>query len=109
MFECRLMLAFPKNAGLFVAAIVAAGCSDTSKSAVDDSGAEAAAPLSDAASGDASAADAVGGDAAEDSGPPGPFTGNCSSSRWASVSEACCSCFCSTCKDSINACDLECI
>jgi hypothetical protein len=73
-----------------------AGCSDTSKTVVNDAGAEAGAPGADAAG-------------AEDSGPPGPFTGDCSSSRWASVSDTCWSCFCNSCKDSLNACNLECV
>jgi hypothetical protein len=75
-----------------------AGCSDTSKTVVNDAGNDAGAPVADAA-----------GAGAEDSGPPGPFTGDCSSSRWASVSDACWSCFCNTCKDSLNACNLDCV
>jgi len=40
---------------------------------------------------------------------PDPFTGDCSSARWASVSDKCWSCFCNTCKDSLNACNLDCV
>jgi hypothetical protein len=41
--------------------------------------------------------------------PPDPFTGDCSSARWASVSDSCWSCFCNTCKDTLNACNLDCV
>jgi hypothetical protein len=87
-----------ERAGLLLAASLFAGCSDTSKAVVTDAGTDAGVPVTDAA-----------GDVAEDSGPPGPFTGDCSSSRWASVSDTCWSCFCKTCKETLNACNLDCV
>jgi hypothetical protein len=109
MVESPAMPSSRRNVWLVSAAVFVAGCSDTSKSAVSEAGVEAAAPVTDAASADAPVADAEGADAAEDSGPPGPFTGDCTTSRWAGVSDACWNCFCTTCKAATNACNLECV
>jgi hypothetical protein len=38
-----------------------------------------------------------------------PFNGDCDSARWADVSEACWSCACQTCKDTLDACGDDCM
>jgi hypothetical protein len=48
------------------------------------------------------------GDSGSDARPVDPFNGDCSSARWASVSDACWSCFCNRCKDALNGCNGEC-
>lgn len=81
------------NLGLAVVAILFVACSDPSTPAADSGPSDAGRAVVDAS----------------DSGPVGAFTGDCSSSRWANVSDACWSCFCNTCKDTLNACNLDCV
>jgi hypothetical protein len=38
-----------------------------------------------------------------------PFTGDCTTSRWGNVSEACWSCMCAACADTLNACGDDCV
>ena len=50
-------------------------------------------------------------DAGVDSAPPGlPMenTGDCTTGKWADVSDACWACMCETCADTTNACDESC-
>jgi hypothetical protein len=37
------------------------------------------------------------------------FNGDCSSARWADVSDACWSCQCGACKATLNACNVDCV
>lgn len=64
---------------------------------------------SDSDSDSKSPADHDAGDAASEARPVDAFNGDCTTARWASVSDACWSCFCSKCKESLNACDEKCV
>lgn len=51
-----------------------------------------------------------GGSAEPDSGSGiGEFTGDCTTSRWGNVSEACWACSCELCADTLNVCDESCL
>ena len=81
------------NTGLAVAALLFAACSDKSTPAADTLPSEAGPTVVDIK---------------PTAGSVGAFTGDCSSSRWANVSDTCWSCFCKTCKATLNACNLDC-
>lgn len=40
--------------------------------------------------------------------PPGPFNADCTTTRWADVSDECWSCVCDACASEVNACDETC-
>jgi hypothetical protein len=87
----------------FSVALLMFGCST-------DSGSDAKSPPGNADAG--AGGGGAGADAAtpKDSGgtPVDPFTGDCTTARWAGVSDECWSCFCNRCKDTLNACNEGC-
>lgn len=82
-----------------LAVALAFGCSDRSASGPDSS--------SDASVVDANVLEAAP-DAPLEARPPDPYNGDCKSARWANVSDACWSCFCSKCEKPLDQCGDAC-
>jgi hypothetical protein len=91
------MSTFVRYAG-FCLGMAIVGCGNDSVSPSD---------MGQEASADASTVDA--GSDAPRARPTDPFNGDCSTARWANLSDECWSCFCNTCQDTLNQCNDDCV
>ena len=89
-----------------VGVVLVAGCSSDSKPTVVDGTGGAGGTRADA-----SDAATSGGGASPEAGlgsPPVAFNGDCSTAKWANVSDECWSCLCGACTADLNLCNQDC-
>jgi hypothetical protein len=88
-------------AGLGLGMCLALGCSSSSEGT--------SGPLPDAGRVDAESDAAAAPDATPEAGSIAAFNGNCKTARWVDVSDACWSCYCSTCEMQLDQCGAGCV